>query len=248
MNNTIRFSGKAEIYAKARPDYAAGLFAYMKESLHISEGCVIADIGSGTGIFSRQLLRNGYNVFAVEPNADMRKKAEEMLSEYQGFVSVDGMDSNTNLPDKSMDHVTAAQAFHWFDADAFKKECRRILKPNGKIIIVYNSFDESADSNKALADIRRKYCPDFQGFCNGMNDEKCCAFFNGKCSVFRIDNSKKYDLHGYINRVLSSSHSLKESDERYGEYLEDVNELFNTFSKDGMVTVPMSTVAYAGTV
>ena len=108
----------------------------MKESLHISEDCVIADIGSGTGIFSRQLLHNGYNVYAVEPNADMRKKAEEMLSEYQGFVSVDGMDSNTNLPDKSMDHVTAAQAFHWFDADAFKKECRRILKPDGKIIIV----------------------------------------------------------------------------------------------------------------
>lgn len=75
MNNTTRFNGKAEIYAKARPGYSAELFDYLKNVLLISEGSVFADIGSGTGIFSEHLLHNGYRVYAIKPNADMRKKS-----------------------------------------------------------------------------------------------------------------------------------------------------------------------------
>lgn len=248
MNNTTRFDGKGEIYAKARPNYATELFDYIKNTLLISEGSIFADIGAGTGIFSEHLLNNGYIVYAVEPNADMRKKAEEKLSVYKGFISVDGADINTTLPKQSVDCITTAQAFHWFDADAFKKECQRILKPNGKVIIVYNTRDESAACNKALADHHRKYCPDFQGFSKGMNDEKCCAFFDGRCEVFRADNSQNYDRQGYINRVLSSSYSLRESDERYAEYLADINKLFDIFSNDSSMTVPMHTVAYIGSI
>ena len=89
MNNTIRFSGKAEIYAKARPDYAAGLFAYMKESLHISEGRVIARHRSRYwNIQQTAASATDITYLPLEPNADMRKKAEEMLSEYQGSVQV----------------------------------------------------------------------------------------------------------------------------------------------------------------
>lgn len=248
MNNTTRFDGKGEIYAKARPRYAAELFDYIKNTLLISEGSVFADIGAGTGIFSEHLLNNGYRVYAVEPNADMRKKAEEKLSEYKGFTSVDGADSNTTLPEQSVDCITTAQAFHWFDVDAFKNEAQRILKPNGKVFIVYNTRDELAECNKALADHHRKYCPEFQGFSKGMNDEKCRAFFDGQCEVFRADNSQTYDRQGYINRVLSSSYSLREGDERYAEYLADINRLFDTFSNHGSLIVPIHTVAYIGTI
>ncbi len=161
MNNTARFDGKGEIYAKARPSYATELFDYIKNTLNIPKGSVFADIGSGTGIFTEQLLRCGYPVYAVEPNEDMRKKAEEKLAENKNFISVHGADSNTSLHDESIDFIAAAQAFHWFDADAFKKECKRILKPNGKVIIVYNSRNESAAPTKALAELRRKYNPEF---------------------------------------------------------------------------------------
>ena len=132
MNNTTKFDGKGEIYAKARPGYAAGLFDYIKDTLQIPERSVFADIGSGTGIFSEHLLNSGYRVYGVEPNADMRKKAEEKLSRYKAFISVEGTGSNTTMPDQSVDCITTAQAFHWFDAEAFKKECRRIGKPHGK--------------------------------------------------------------------------------------------------------------------
>ena len=77
MNNTHRFDGKSEIYAKARPKYAPELFAYLQNTLHIPAGSVFADIGSGTGIFTEQLLDCGYYVYALEPGEDMRRKAEE---------------------------------------------------------------------------------------------------------------------------------------------------------------------------
>lgn len=74
MNYTSRFDGKGDIYAKTRPKYAAELFNYLKNISDIPAGSVFADVGSDTGIFTEQLLNCGYKVFAVEPNADMRKR------------------------------------------------------------------------------------------------------------------------------------------------------------------------------
>lgn len=87
MDYTNRFDGKGEIYAKARPKYAAELLGYLKNVWNIPEGSIFADIGAGTGIFTGQLLQCGYRVFAVEPNDDMRKKAEEKLSYNGNFIS-----------------------------------------------------------------------------------------------------------------------------------------------------------------
>lgn len=246
MNNTHRFDGKGEIYAKARPKYAPALFDYLQSTLHIPAGSVFADVGSGTGIFSEQLLQCGYRVYAVEPSADMRKKAEERLSDNELFTSVAGDASDTHLPACSADCVTAAQAFHWFDAEAFREECRRILKPGGRVLIVYNSRVESAACTKALAGLRRTYNPAFHGFSNGISDEKCIAFFAGKCDIFRTNNKQIYDREGYINRALSSSYSLREGDARYAEYLAALGALFDRFAENGLLAVPTETVAYIG--
>lgn len=246
MNYTNRFDGKSEIYAKARPKYALVFFDYLKNTLNIPAGSVFADIGSGTGIFTEQLLNCGYRVFAVEPNDEMRKKAEEKLACNENFFSVNGNDADMNLPDNSADYITAAQAFHWFHPFAFKKECKRVLKPGGKVIIVYNSRDEKASCTQALADLRYKFNSEFHGFSNGINDEKCTAFFAGKCQIFRADNTQTYDRQGYINRVLSSSYSLKEGDDRYAEYLNEINTIFDLFSVDNLIAVPTETVAYIG--
>lgn len=199
MNNTTRFDGKGEIYAKARAKYSVKLLDYIKNTLNIHVGSVFADIGSGTRIFTEQLLNCGYCVYAVEPNADMRKKAEEKLSEDKNFTSIYGADSNTNLPDQSVDFITTAQAFHWFDAEAFKKECKRILKPNGKVIIVYNSRDEQAACTKALADLRRKFNPEFHGFSNGISDENVVL-----SSVTTAIFSVQITVRTTTNRVIST--------------------------------------------
>ena len=248
MNNTSRFDGRGEVYAKARPRYAAELFDYLKNSLGIPEGSVFADVGSGTGIFTEQLLRCGYRVWAVEPNADMRRRAEEALSGYEGFVSVEGTDSCTGLLDACADCVSAAQAFHWFDPEAFRTECRRILKPGGRVILVYNNRDKDSGPMRALAAVRRRFNPRFHGFSEGIRDEDCRAFFGGACEVFRAGNSQTYDRDGFLARELSSSYSLRPDDRRYGEYLTEIRQIFDAFAAGGVLTVPTETAAFIGTV
>lgn len=246
MDHTTRFNGRGDVYARSRPKYAEGLFDYMQRTLGIAAGSTFADVGSGTGIFAGQLLRRGYKVFGVEPNGDMRRCAEEALAGYEGFASVNGTAEHTGLPDRSADHLTAAQAFHWFEPEAFRRECRRVVKPGGYVLLVYNSRGETAPCTRALAELQRRFSPDFRGFSNGMSAEKCAAFFGGACTVYRAGNTQRYDRQSYIDRVLSSSHSPRAGDAGYEAYLSEVCAIFDAFSADGLLTVPADTVAYIG--
>ena len=138
MDNTSRFSGKADSYQAARPGYPPELAGYLADLG--MKGSQVADIGAGTGIFSRFLLEKlDCTVWAVEPNEEMRGKAEEELRDVPRFFSVKGTAEATGLDSQSVSFVTAAQAFHWFSPKAFREECLRILRPNGVAVLVWNS-------------------------------------------------------------------------------------------------------------
>jgi len=146
--NEKRFEGLGNIYAKYRPSYPQTLIEYLYSDVGVNKESIIADIGSGTGIFSKQLLEAGNKVIAVEPNDDMRAVAEFDLGIFPNFTSLNAAAENITLDDNSVDFITVAQAFHWFDMLMFKKECNRILKENGKVIIVYNGLDSSTEIAK----------------------------------------------------------------------------------------------------
>jgi len=90
---------------------------------------VIADIGSGPGNFAQMFLENGNEVFAVEPNSEMRNAGLELLGHHRQYHSIEGTAEDTRLAASSVDFITAAQAFHWFDWPRAKTEFRRILRP-----------------------------------------------------------------------------------------------------------------------
>lgn len=250
MDNTNKFSGRAESYEKARPDYALELINYLSDTLGINKDTAIADIGSGTGKLSKEFLKLGCKVFCVEPNEDMRKMAENNLSEYAGFISVNGTDENTCLENKSIDVVTVAQAFHWFNVEMFKSECKRILKPKGTVVIVYNHRVADSDFVKENAEICKKYCPNFNGFSNTYSTEalsKIDMLFDGKYEVKTFSNNLTYSKDMFIDRMLSASYSLTEKDEKYNEYITSLEQLFDKYSVDGILTMPNETIAYIGT-
>jgi len=111
---------------------------YLIRTIGLKKRFVIADIGSGTGIFSELFLKAGYRVKGIEPNEPMRLAAEKRLAAYTTFTSVDGTAEQTGLKDKSVDLITAAQAFHWFKPLAAKNEFMRIIRPGGHIMLVWN--------------------------------------------------------------------------------------------------------------
>ncbi len=145
-DSTQRFSSRADNYARYRPSYPAAVVELLRRECGLTPDAVIADVGSGTGILSELLLRNGNRVYAVEPNDAMRAYAEEKLASYPGFVSVPARAEATTLPDASVQLVTAGQAFHWFEPVATRPSGVRILRPGGWVALIWNSRQEDASA------------------------------------------------------------------------------------------------------
>jgi len=100
------FTGKATVYAKARPGYAPAALDFILEATNPE--AVFADIGAGTGKFTSLLAERAQLIYAVEPNADMRAQIEPRGN----VIAIDGTAEATTLPEQSVDAITCAQAFH----------------------------------------------------------------------------------------------------------------------------------------
>lgn len=149
MSNTVeRFSNRVENYVKYRPGYPLEVLQAFRDEMNLTEDSVIADIGSGTGISAKVFLENGNTVFGIEPNAAMRDAAETFLKGFSKFNSVDGTAENTTLNDDSVDFVTAAQAFHWFDPAKTRAEFSRIVRAKGYVVLIWN--ERLLDANDFL--------------------------------------------------------------------------------------------------
>ena len=251
MNET-KFDGMGKIYDKFRPTYPQTFIKYLRSDVGVCKKSTVADIGSGTGILTRQLLEICKNVIAVEPNSDMRVVAEENLNNFVNFTSVNGTAENTTLGSKSVDFITVAQAFHWFDRVKFKAECDRILIPKGKVILVWNRRDDNAESVKDCDVVSKKYCPNFKGFGGGMRGEEkendFTDFFRGKYEIMSFQNDLTFDLEGFIGRTLSGSYALKENDDNYSEFILELTHCFNEHAVGGHIIMPNFTECYIGTV
>ncbi|HEX7134535.1 MAG TPA: methyltransferase domain-containing protein [Iamia sp.] len=132
------FSAGADDYERGRPSYPADAVAVLCEELGIGPGARVLDLAAGTGKLTRLLVPTGAEVVAVEPVAEMRRRLEQAVP--QAHV-LDGTAERLPLPDRSVDAVTVAQAFHWFDAEVALKEIAWVLKPGGGLGLVWNERD-----------------------------------------------------------------------------------------------------------
>ncbi len=253
MNET-KFDGKGEIYAQFRPSYPQSFMDDLFSGVGLHTQTVFADVGAGTGKLTKQLLEKGSKVYAVEPNADMRKIAEMDLGGFPNFVSVNGTAENTTLPRESVDCVTVAQAFHWFDRARFRQECRRILKPGGTVVLVWNSRDGESALVQENDRVNQQYCPNFKGFSGGMRgaqegDETAFSdFFDGEYVSKRFLNPLQFDEQGFVGRNLSASYAPKPSDCNYDAYVAALKALFRNYESGGTLLMPNYTVCYIGKV
>ena len=256
-DNKERFTGKADLYNKFRPSYPKELLDYLYSEVGFSADSVIADIGAGTGIFSRLLLERGSRVFGVEPNGDMRRFAEQDFAGFSSFTAVNAPAESTGLAAGSVDFITSAQAFHWFDVELFRAECRRILKPGGKVVIVWNTRDFDADFMRREYEIRLKYCVDTKGMNGPDVSEKRHSpgkegeFFRaGGCEARLFRNDLLLKREEFIGRNLSSSYAPREdtSPEKYYGYAAALSELFDGFAVNGTVNFAHYTESFVGVV
>lgn len=146
MNPINLFSSKANDYALYRPSYPQSAITTILEGLNESSQLVAADIGAGTGIASRLLGERGVKVIAIEPNEEMRLAAtpHPMVELHAGTAEA------TNLPGASVNLITCFQSFHWFNPEPTLFEFYRILKPSGRLALVWSIWDDDDPFTKEL--------------------------------------------------------------------------------------------------
>lgn len=247
IDNKDRFIGKAEIYSKYRPSYPERIIDEIEDELRESTYRRVADIGAGTGLFTKILLDRGYEVVAVEPNKEMREIAEIYLEDYEKIEILDSMAEDTKIAENSIDLVTVAQAFHWFDKSMFREECKRILKQDGKIALIWNSRDYNSILVRELSAVCTKFCPKFKGFSGGIDNEP--EVFDNFFEEYRqveINNPLQYNLEEFIGRNLSGSYAPKSGEKNYKPFVEAIKQVFDKYSKYGKVILPNVVRVYMG--
>ncbi len=238
-NVLTRFSDRVDNYVRYRPGYPDGLLELLRAECRLSPDETVVDIGCGTGISSRIFLDNGNRVIGVEPNAAMRSAAERELSLYPWFRTVDGTAERTGLDDNIADVVTAMQALHWFDKRAAGAEFRRILRPGGRIIVVWN--ERQLDTTPFLAEyemLLRRFGTDYDTVRHDRTtDEEFVELFEGEYERARFDNEQHLDLEGLVGRTASSSYMPNEDMPEFAELRKELERLFANHERNGRIAL-----------
>lgn len=243
---TTRFSSRVRDYVRYRPGYPPAVLEILRAETGLSPAHVIADVGAGTGISTRLFLDHGNVVHAVEPNAEMRAAAEVGSGGEPRFRSVDGTAEATGMPDASVDFAVAGQAFHWFDAAAARREFRRILRPGGWAVLMWNT--RRRESSPFLIDyeaLLRRYGTDYATVNHeNVTAETLRAFFGGAYAHRRAYNEQVVDFDGIRGRLLSSSYAPAAGHPDHAPMLAELERIFAERATDGHVVIEYDVDVY----
>jgi ubiquinone/menaquinone biosynthesis C-methylase UbiE len=245
-NATSRFSDRVENYVRYRPGYPVDVLRVLKNECGLDPQHVVADIASGTGIWTRMLLENGNRVFGVEPNAEMRQAGERLLAEFGRFTSVAGTAEATTLPDQSVDFVTAAQAAHWFDPPKARREFVRILKPGGWLVLLWN--ERLTDTTPFLRDYEHLLLTFGTDYTEVRHEHTMVNQFYDPAPyqerTFR--NLQEFGYEGIEGRLLSSSYVPGPGDAKYEPMLHELRKIFDAHAVGGRATFEYKTRVFFG--
>lgn len=238
------FSAGADAYERGRPSYPADVVEVLCRELGIGPGSRVLDLAAGTGKLTRLLVPTGAEVVAVEPVAEMRAQLEAAVA---GVPALDGTAEHIPRPDGSVDAVTVAQAFHWFDPVAALREIARVLTPGGGLGLVWNERDTG---EPWVAELSRIIRWDQRGEWQVPYtvEEDWAAVIDGLDVPFgpvqRYDTSYRQtlDTETLVARVLSTSYIAAQPAEERDRVAGEVRALVAGFGDT--FELPYVTVAY----
>jgi len=246
---TERFSSRVENYVKYRPSYPQAVIDLLQTDCGLTPQSKVADIGSGTGIFTALLLKTGAQIYAVEPNKEMREAAESTLQTNENFHTIDATAEQTTLPGHGIDLITAAQAFHWFDIPPTRAEFQRILKLNAQVALIWN--DRHVDTNPFLQEYERAletYGTDYSevNHRNTQRDAPSAFFGPGGYTLKTFPNVQTFGWEGFQGRVLSSSYVPQEGHPNHQPLIEEIRRIYDKYNQNGNVSFEYTTEVYHG--
>jgi len=250
METTARFSDRVADYVRARPGYPDEVYARLAEAGALRPGDRIADIGAGTGLSAELFVRHGHEVVGIEPNEAMRQAGLRHLARFgERYRAQEGSAEATGLPAASVDAVIAAQAFHWFRPELARAEFKRILKPEGHVILIWN--DRQIDTTPFLIDyedLLQRHGTDYREVNHrNIDAERLSAFFApGGYREFVCQYVQDFDYEGLEARLLSSSYTPPAGDPRREPMLKALHDLHARHAIAGQVAMVYDTRVFFG--
>jgi SAM-dependent methyltransferase len=245
---TARFSDRVENYVRYRPGYPPEVLDLLRAECGLQASHIIADIASGTGVFTRMLLENGNSVLAVEPNTEMREAGVHELESSDRLVSVAGTAEETTLRSASVDFVTAAQAAHWFDLPRARTEFARILRPEGWCVLIWN--ERRTATTPFLRDYEQlllTYGTDYKEVRHERTTAIIHEFFAPVPHQERVfDLRQQFDYEGAAGRLLSSSYVPLEGHPGFAPMMQELERIFRAHAMDDKVGFEYDTRVYYG--
>jgi len=248
MSPTARFSDRVENYVRYRPGYPPEVLDLLRNECGMQSHHIVADIASGTGLFTRLLLENRNSVFAVEPNTEMREMGAHQLESYSRLVSIAGTAEETTLRPAAVDFVTAAQAAHWFDLPRARAEFARILRPEGWCVLIWN--ERRTGSTAFLREYEQlllTYGTDYKEVRHERTTAVIHEFFAPAPHRERVfDLRQQFDYEGTAGRLLSSSYAPLEGHPNYAPMMQELERIFRVHARDGLVEFEYNTRVFYG--
>ena len=220
----------------------------MRTTCDLDPGALVAGVGAGTGLLTRGLLARGYTVTAIEPSDAVRSAADHALEHVPAYSSASGTAEQMPLPPQSVDLITAAQAFHWFDIKAARAECLRVLKPQGHVALIWNDRVLTYPLHIALDPIFAQYGGDKRGAMLALEERSQVPTFFGTTTPLELIWPHEHQLgeEGLLSLVFSRSY-MPARDAAAGQRAsEQVREVFISSAMDSRLTVRYNTVAVIG--
>lgn len=247
--SSFYFPSRIDNYIKYRPSYPRAIVDFLKAKCQLTPASIIADLGSGTGKLSELFLENGNHIIGIEPNEDMRKAAEHLLVNYARFASVDARAESTMLDNNSVDFVTAGQSFHWFDREAVRQECSRILKPQGWVVLLWNNI--MAPPAQHLAAYERflfKYKINIGGRnWDPLNEAAIRSFFEpGQFRLKSFNNKPVFDFESLKGLLLSLACMPGLEHPTSSAMLSELYRIFQAHQVNGRASFKHTTLMYYG--
>lgn len=242
------FSTKVAAYLASRPDYPNALFDAFESFGALGRSMKVVDVGAGTGLLTRSLLPRSATVTAIEPSDEMRAASDAALGAHAGYRSRSGTAEHTGLADGCVDLITAAQAFHWFDVDAARREFLRVLSLAGQVALVWNDRVLNDPLHVAMDEVFATYGGAKRGAMLAHEERSDVPRFFAGAPMREVDLPHEHLLDRSGLRALAFSRSyMPQPDTDAGRLAHrDIDLIFDRFQQQGQVNVRYRTVAFVG--
>lgn len=245
-----RYQNKAQHYSFSRPTYPKELIKYLNDREDLQSYICAADIGAGTGIFTKLLLDNEHKVYAVEPSGDMRDKLNKLKHDYTDIEIINGTAENTGIKDKSIDLIVSAQSLHWFDLQKAKIEFKRILKDRNLCLFIWNERTSTNNSfTSAYESLIHEFVNNYESYITKGSDVilRLNDFvYPATIKKITFPNVVNMDYEGIVNLFYSYSYSppYDSCSQETQHIIKKIETIFNEYSNGKVVEILYTTNAY----